>query len=86
MGLGWGLAGLARHDEAIEALRQAATLAPGDPVPQGYLGWALGLAGKREEANAILEDLERQRMRCPARRRHGDSSSRSPLALAYPDP
>ena len=63
MGLGWGLAGLARYDEAAEAFRQAAVVAPGDPVPPGYLGWVLGLAGKREEASAILEDLERRRDR-----------------------
>ncbi len=61
--LGMGLAGLARYDEAAEAFRQAATVAPGDPVPQGYLGWVLGLAGKKEEADAILEDLERRRDR-----------------------
>ena len=30
-------------------------------VPQGYLGWALGLAGKRDEAPAILKNLERRR-------------------------
>ncbi len=63
MGLGWELAGLARYDEAAEAFRQAATVAPGAPVPQGYLGWVLGLAGKMEEADAILEDLERRRDR-----------------------
>ena len=59
--LGWALAGLARYDEAVEALRQAATVAPDDPVPHGYLGWALGLAGKREEALAILGELEQRR-------------------------
>ncbi len=63
MGLGWGLAGLARYDEAADAFREAEKVAAGDPVPQAKLGWALGLAGKRDQANAILEDLQRRRDR-----------------------
>ena len=59
--LGWGLAGLSRCDEAVEASRQATIVAPGDPFSQGYLGWALGLAGQKQEALTILEDLERRR-------------------------
>ena len=61
--LGIALVGLGRHDEAVEALRQATTLAPGDPVSQGFLAWASGLAGHRQEARAILGDLERRRSR-----------------------
>ena len=59
--LGWASAGLGRHDEAVEALRQATTIAPGDSFSQGLLCWALGLAGQRQEANTILDDLERRR-------------------------
>ena len=53
-------------DESIRRsgdVPKAATVAPGAPVPRGYLGWVLGLAEKMEEADAILEDLERRRDR-----------------------
>ena len=56
-----GLAGLGRRDEAVEAFRLQVNAAPADPVPQACLGWALGLAGQREEALTILGDLERRR-------------------------
>ncbi len=59
--LGWAHAGMGRHDDAIAALRHATSVAPGDPLSQGYFGWALGLAGQREEARRICEDLERRR-------------------------
>ena len=61
--LGLALGGLGRHEEAVEALREATILAPGHPYPQSHLGWALGLAGKRQEALAILENLDRRRSR-----------------------
>ena len=61
MSLGWGLAGLGRHDEAVDAFRQQVIAAAGDPVAQGWLGWALGLAGHRQEALTILGDLEGRR-------------------------
>ena len=56
-----GLVGLDRLDEAVEAFRQSVTAAEGDPDSQAALGWGLGLAGHRQEALAILEDLERRR-------------------------
>ena len=59
--LGCGLAGLGRRDEAVDAMRQCVSAAPGDPVPQAYLGWALGFAGHRQEALTILGDLEERR-------------------------
>ena len=59
--LGLGLAGLSRRDEAVEAFRQCVIAAPGDSVPQACLGWALGLAGHRQEALTILRDLEQRR-------------------------
>ena len=58
--LGVALLSLGRHDEGVEALRQATSFAPGDPGPQACLGWALWLAGHRQEAFTILEDLERR--------------------------
>ena len=61
MSLGWGLAGLGRHDEAVDAFRQQVIAAAGDSFAQGWLGWALGLAGHRQEALTILGDLEGRR-------------------------
>ena len=58
---GWSLAGLGRYEDAVAAHRQAAMVAPGDPVAQAYLGWVLGLVGQREEVRRIREDLERRR-------------------------
>ena len=55
------MAGLDRCDEAVEALRQATVIGPADPVSHGWLGWALGLAGQRQEALAILGELEQRR-------------------------
>ena len=59
--LGLALVGLGRYDEAVEALKQAAILAPDDPTALAYLGWALGLAGRRQEGLTLLGDLERRR-------------------------
>ena len=59
--LGLALVGLSRYDEAIETFRQGGILAPEDLFLQAYLGWALGLAGRREGALTILGELERQR-------------------------
>ena len=61
MCLGWGLAGLDRYDEAVEAFRQLVIVSRGEPLGQGWLGWALGLVGQRQEALTILGDLERRR-------------------------
>ena len=61
MTLGWGLAGLRRHDEAVDAFRQQVIAAAGNSFSQGWLGWALGHAGHRQEAVAILGDLEGRR-------------------------
>ena len=56
-----GFAGLDRRDEAVKTSRQEVIAAPGEPIPQAQLGSALGLVGERQEALAILEDLERRR-------------------------
>ena len=58
--LGVASVGLGRHGEAVESLRQATTLAPGDLFSQGLLGWALGLDGQKQEALTIRTDLERR--------------------------
>ena len=55
------LAGQGKHSEAVEACRRATSLAPAGRMPRAALGWALGLAGQKQEALTILEDLERQR-------------------------
>ena len=60
LSLGMGLAGGGQHDDAVEAFRHATSLAPADPVPRAFLAWAVGLAGQRQEAVAIVDDLERQ--------------------------
>ncbi len=45
----------------MEAFKQATIVSPGDPLSQGYRGWALGLAGQRQEARVIFGNLERRR-------------------------
>ena len=59
--LGNALAGLSRYEEAVEAFTQATTVAPGDPLAQGLRGWALGLAGRKQEARAVFQDLGERR-------------------------
>ena len=59
--LGFGLVGLGRVDEAVEAFRRSTVIAPGDPTAQALLGWASALAGQRQEALNFLEDLEERR-------------------------
>ena len=59
--LGWGLAGLGRYEEALEAFRQTTRLALGDAAHLAYRGWVSGLAGQTQIATEILRDLERRR-------------------------
>ena len=61
--LGWSLAGWGRYEEASEALRRAATLAPDDPMAPATLCWTLAMAGHRREALKISEDLQRRQAR-----------------------
>jgi tetratricopeptide (TPR) repeat protein len=60
-----GLAHLAqgRHAQALEELRSANELLGGVPVTIGSLGYALGITGKRQEAEEMLADLLRKRER-----------------------
>ena len=59
--LGLALAGQGRHEETVEAFRKVLSLAPTDPIAQASLAWAYGLAGQKQEALTILDDLERRR-------------------------
>ena len=52
-----------QEDHAHSQVNEYGTYVTCPPVPQGYLGWALGLAGKRDQANSILENLQRRRDR-----------------------
>ena len=61
--VGWASAGQGKYDEATEVFEKAVSLAPGDPISEAFLGWALGLAGRQQEALRILEGLERRRSR-----------------------
>jgi Flp pilus assembly protein TadD len=69
---------LAHHgqfDEAIQQCRLAISLAPGRPVSNGVLGHLLARAGRVEEAQAILAELERLAA--------AQQASRFDLALVY---
>ena len=48
-------------EHALEAFRRANECARGAPSPAAWLGWALGVAGQRDEAVAIRDALERRR-------------------------
>ena len=61
--IGLAMAGQGRNEEAVEVFAHATTLQPDDPYTQGYLGWALGIAGQREKATSILHELEDRRLR-----------------------
>ena len=50
-----------RHQEARRAAEQARSLAPGEPLCEGVLGWALGLGGERAQATAILDEALKRR-------------------------
>ena len=59
--LGLAMAGQGRNEEAVEVFKHVTTLQP--EFAQGYLGWALGLAGQRKEGTRILRELEDRRLR-----------------------
>jgi TolB-like protein/Flp pilus assembly protein TadD len=56
--VGVSLAQQGRMDESIAALNQAAILTGGGLTHESHLGYAYALAGKREEAEQMLSDLE----------------------------
>ncbi len=72
----WSLRSLIHCDEgnlteAIAEAREGVRLSDGLPISRGYEGYALGKAGRRAEALAILEELEGL-----ARRRYVPASAR----------
>ena len=56
--LGWAHMLKGQTTEGIEEIRQALSLSPGNTLYLAQFGEALGLAGRREEALAVLEQLE----------------------------
>ena len=54
---GIALSGLARHEEAVEALERVVTLSRA-PIFVGILGLAYALAGRRDDATRLLRELE----------------------------
>ena len=56
---GWPVWAATRKPSRRSGRRVA--LAPGEPLSQAQLGWALGLAAQRQEALTILRDLEQRR-------------------------
>jgi len=68
MTLGVASLGAGRLDESVAALRQAAELSGNFPLMLGWLGLALGLAGREAEARAVLDrlhDIARERFVLP---------------------
>jgi serine/threonine-protein kinase len=56
--LGWAHMLKGQTTEGIEEIRQAMSLSPGNTLYLAQFGEALGLAGRREEALAVLAQLE----------------------------
>jgi tetratricopeptide (TPR) repeat protein len=54
--LGWAHLGNSMWVEAVEAFEKAVGISR-DVIGLGYLGYAYGLAGRRNEARAVLKDL-----------------------------
>jgi TolB-like protein/Tfp pilus assembly protein PilF len=59
IGLGQNYVQLGQYDEAIAAFNEAAAVAGDFDWLKGVRGWALGLAGRNDEAQEILLELER---------------------------
>ncbi|MDQ3805190.1 MAG: protein kinase, partial [Acidobacteriota bacterium] len=51
------LTALGRHGEAVEAARRACAVSGGSPNVLGLLGYACAMAGRREEARAVVAQL-----------------------------
>jgi tetratricopeptide (TPR) repeat protein len=52
-----------RYPEARRAAEQARSLAPGEPLCEALLGWALAVTGERAAAVRILDELRERRLR-----------------------
>jgi tetratricopeptide (TPR) repeat protein len=57
---GQALAALDRYDEAVQSLTRAAELSGRTSRMLGYLGYVTALAGRRDEALALLSELRRR--------------------------
>jgi len=44
--------------EAVAEAQEGARLSSGLPISRGYVGYALGMAGRRDETLAVLDELE----------------------------
>jgi TolB-like protein/tetratricopeptide (TPR) repeat protein len=55
--LGWGLLAQGRMEEAVAAFERAVEVSD-DPITLSYYGHALGRAGRREDAQRLLERLQ----------------------------
>jgi eukaryotic-like serine/threonine-protein kinase len=47
-----------RFEEAVDAAREGVRLSGGMPIPLGWEGYALAMAGRHDEARAVLDTLE----------------------------
>ena len=59
IGLGQNYVQMGRHEEALAALDQAAALAGDVNWVKGVRGWVLGLAGRIDEAQQVLGELQK---------------------------
>ena len=66
--VGAALVAEGRFQEAVDVIRQGWRRADGDSLTEGVLGWACARAGLRDEAHAIIRQLEERRAEgyCPA--------------------
>jgi serine/threonine-protein kinase len=71
--LGWAFYLSGRRGDGVAELERAVKLSPGASVWLGQLGQAYGMAGEREMAHEILEELETR----------GERGYVSPVHLAY---
>jgi adenylate cyclase len=51
---------MGRLTEGVAAMERARELSRGGPLPMSYLAYAYGVAGRREEARRLIQDLERR--------------------------
>lgn len=57
--MGMACAAKAKYQDAITTLRKGLEFSKNDPVLKGYLAYALGKSGQREEAMKLLDEMKR---------------------------